>query len=120
MALLTGDSENYLGLVEAVGWRRKRFEVCAMALQATRNDGFIEVRKTVGIAGTIDPSIGFRPVRNGEFEEFLSFPIQVGLSLAPGADHEVETLPMSDGLGWRQFRESGLEIAFLRGTHDKK
>jgi hypothetical protein len=91
-----------------------------MALQATRNDGLVEVGKPVGMAGTIDPPIGFGPVRNGQFKELLPVPIQVGLPLSSGTDHEVETLLVSDGLGRRQFCERGLEIAFRGRTHHKK
>jgi hypothetical protein len=120
MAPLASDTENHVALIKAVGWRRKWFEVSAVALQATRNDGLIEVRKAVGIAGTVDPSIGFCPIRNGQFKEFISFPIQVGLPLAPGANHKVEALLVTDCLVRWQLRERRLEKALLGRAHHKK
>jgi hypothetical protein len=90
-----------------------------VALQATRDDRFVESRDVIGIAGAVDPPVEvlFFPIAHGQFEEPVSLPIEVGLTFATGTHYDVDWLGMSKGLGRRQFYHGSLEVLPVLRSH---
>ncbi len=54
-------------------WRHP-FEVTCVTLETAWNDVLVEVRRTIGIAWAVDPTVGFGPVGDGQLEEQIAFP----------------------------------------------
>src|SRR5215207_8496128 len=69
------------------------FEERCMTLETSRHDRSAEIDRSVSIAGTVDPTPHFRPIGNRQLKELILFvPVEVSLSLAPGADDKVKSL----------------------------
>ncbi len=88
-----------------------------MTFEASRNDGFVEMRRPVGITRTIDPRIKFGPITDWQFKEPVILPKQVGLPLPAGPDHQINTLGVRDRLRGCNFLHRTLEKPVFAGTH---
>src|ERR1700678_3674099 len=56
MTFFALDAERKSSVAIAVGWRGKPLKIGCVTLQATRNDGAIEIGEAVAIAGAVHPA----------------------------------------------------------------
>lgn len=114
VTLLTLNAKGNVCVVVAIGRRREGFDVGGVTLQATRNDRPLEVGEAVAIAGAVYPAeIG--PVRDGELEELILIPEEVGLAFLSRADDQGEAFGAGTGWGLR-----GLEKVSVVGVHAER
>lgn len=111
------DAEAEAGGVVFIGRRGEGLEVAAVALEAARIDRAIEADTAVFVAGAIDPLAGCDPPGDGQLEEQVVFPIEVGLRFMAGADDDVEALGEFYVLAGRDFVDGGLVKSVGIGGH---
>ena len=92
VTLFTYDAEDQAALAIVVGRRRGPFKITGMTLEASRNDYFVEVRRTVGITGAVHPAVGLVPIRDGQLEKLVAFPEKIALAFARLASDDVDPL----------------------------
>ena len=106
VTLFALNAEGIAGDVIAVGGRGLGFEPGGVTLQTAGDDGALEVGYAVAVAGTVDPAHVF-PIGDGELEELVFIPEEIGLSFFSGTDDEGETFAAG---------VCGLEEAVLAGV----
>lgn len=111
VALFADDAENQAGLAVTVDRRRHPFEIAGVTLEAAGDDVFVEVRRSVGIAGAVHPAVGFIPVGDGELEQQVALPEEIALSFARLTGDDVDALGAGDGLARARIFNRALVVA---------
>src|SRR5687768_16849264 len=119
MTLLTRDTEYVVSSPVAISQVRirNRFKERCMTFEASGHDRSAEIYRPVSISRTVNPTPHFGPIGNGKLKELIFFvPVKISLSLAPGADDEVEAFGNGDRVG-RSSEYARLEKAILFRFH---
>ena len=121
VASLTRNSQNKIRLIVAICKRRgsQRLKVSRVTFDAAGNHRPVKICRTVQISGTVNPPPKFNPIRNGEFEKLIFLPIQIGLALSAGADHEAKRLCVFLGVR-RRSGDRGFIKTAVSGVHSKR
>src|SRR5258708_317434 len=94
VAPLTRDTEHHAGLVVTVegrNGRNERLKKAGVTLEAPRSNGSLEICRSIDVSRAVHPLTKFGPISHGKLKELVLVPIQIGLSLPPGTDDDVET-----------------------------
>lgn len=110
VALFADDAENQAGLAVTVDGRRHPFEIAGVAFQAAGDDVFVEVRRSVRVAGAVDPAVGFVPVGDGELEQQVALPEEIALSFARLTGDDIDALGAGDGLARARIFDCALVV----------
>src|ERR1700721_1231265 len=120
MTVLAPDARRHCRLLIPVCGRRSPLEETAMTFQTSRNDRLIEMGRAVWIARTIDPTVQFGPVTYRQFKEPVALPEQIGLTLAPRTNHQIDTFCVRHSFGRRELLHCTFEVAVLGSAHHKR
>src|SRR5579862_2053228 len=117
VALFAADTQHHAGLAVPVDWRRKPVEITCVTFETPRNNRLVEMRRPVGIARTVHPTVGVTPVRHGQLEKLISLPKQVTLALAWNAGHNINAFGARNRLARSRFFNRALEVSIFVGGH---
>ena len=117
MTLLTKDAQHQAGLAVTIHRRRKPFEITGVTFQTAGNNVLIKMGRTIGVAGTVHPTVGCSPVSDGQLEELVSFPEQIALPFSGKACHYVDALGAGNFLGRRNLLYRALKISLFVDGH---
>src|SRR3974390_2673384 len=99
VTFLADDSQHHAGLAVSIHRGSLPLEVAGMTFEAAWNDCLIEMRRAVGIARAVDPTVCFRPINNRELEKLVPSPEQVALPLARGTGNNVDAFGTGNRFG---------------------
>src|SRR5215203_3483126 len=119
MTLLTRYTQRVTGF--SITIRNTRFCLCfkerCVTLQTARRHRTAEIERPVSVTRAIYPTRDFRPIRNRQLKKLVVFsPVEISLSLSPGANDEVESFGDVDRVGWCS-EYARLEKAISFGFH---
>src|ERR1051325_8936548 len=87
-----------------------------MTLETARHDRPAEIQSSISVAGTVDPTTDFGPVRHRQLKELIVFPVEISLAFAARTDDEIEAFGERDRVGWRS-EHADLEEAIAPCFH---
>ena len=90
-----------------------------MAFQTARRNGSLKVWEVVPVPWTVNPTVQFGPIRDGQLEKPISFPVEIRLSLSAGANHQVNSLGMCNSVR-RCPNDSRLRKSICGGVHPER
>jgi hypothetical protein len=91
VALFAKDPQDQAVFAMAVYRCRHPFEIAGVALETTRNDVLVKVRRAVRIAWAVDPGICLHPVRDRQLKELIALPEKITLTFAGLAGDDVDS-----------------------------
>ena|ERR1700722_3062292 len=117
VTLLASDAQHQTALAVSIHRRRHPLERAGMTLKTTRNNGFVEMRRAIRIAGAVHPTVGFRPIGNRQLKELVAFPEQIALPFSRYAGHDIDALSARYLLPFAWFLDSTLKVAIGASRH---